>query len=107
MLALGLPNFTAVVVGSFVAGWVAGRTGAIHGAIVAGVYILVSGGFNLVAEIGLVKQGSAVLLPPMNMAGLLVADVVLLSGAAFAGALGDGLSRVQRRARGTPDDRST
>ncbi len=107
LLALSLPNFTAVAAGSFVAGWVAGRTGAIHGAIVAGAYIFISGGFNLAVEIGFVNQGSAVLLPPMNMAGLLVADVILLSGAALAGALGDGLSRGQGRVQGAPHDPPT
>ncbi len=103
-LALSLPNFTAVVLGGFVAGWIARRTGAIHGAIVAGLYLFISGVFNLADEIGVVGQGSTAMLPPMNMAGLLVSDIVLLVGAALAGGLGDNLSRGRPRSDRPADD---
>lgn len=107
VLVLSLPNFISVIVGALVAGWTAGRIGAIHGTILAAVYILISGAFNLAAEVGLVRQGTALLLPPMNMVGLLVSDVILLSGAALAGALGDGLSRAMSKMGRIVDDHST
>lgn len=98
-VALTIPNFAAVVAGGFVAGWTAQRTGAIHGAIVAALYLVISGGFNLAAELGLIGGGPP-LLPRMNMGGLLVADVVLLLGSACAGALGHNLAprRAEREA---------
>ena len=43
----------------------------------------------------------------MNMAGLLIADVILLSGAAFAGALGGRLAQGMGKVRGATDDQST
>ena len=91
--ALPLVQFLGLFAGGYVAGrWAQGRgrsgplvSGFMNGVAVAVAFIVVWAVQNAVQEAWLVQEYGPVALPRMNMGGIILGDVLLLSAAALGG----------------------
>ena len=91
-------EFFALVAGGYVAGRLAGRVGVMQGVAVAVIFILVSASIKAWWEIDLASRFGPQVLGPMDMGGLILGDLVHLTGACFGGWLSD----LQRPGLGRP-----
>lgn len=83
------------MIGGFLAGRLANRQELLHGTLTAVPFILVSEFLRLSGEMELVRAMPQV-APRLNMAGLVVGDLVFLAGAAAGGWLA-GLMATERK----------
>jgi hypothetical protein len=81
--------FVAMMVGGFVAGYVAGGWGVIQGVAMAVIFILIGASIKAWAEIDLASRFGPHVLGPMDMGGLILGDLVHLTGACMGGWLAD------------------
>jgi hypothetical protein len=82
-------EFVALVGGGYVAGRLAGRVGVMQGMAVAVIFILVAASVKAWWEIDLASRYGPHVLGPMDMGGLILGDLVHLSGACLGGWLAD------------------
>ena len=87
--ALASLEFVALVAGGYVAGRMSGRVGVMQGVAVAVIFILVSASIKAWWEIDLATRYGPLALGPMDMGGLILGDLVHLTGACFGGWLAD------------------
>jgi hypothetical protein len=87
--ALASLEFLALVAGGYVAGRMSGRVGVMQGVAVAVIFILVSASIKAWWEIDLATRFGPQALGPMDMGGLILGDLVHLTGACFGGWLAD------------------
>jgi hypothetical protein len=87
--ALASLEFVALVAGGYVAGRMSGRVGVMQGVAVAVIFILVSASIKAWWEIDLATRFGPQALGPMDMGGLILGDLVHLTGACFGGWLAD------------------
>jgi hypothetical protein len=80
-----LVQFLALFAGGYVAGRWAGVSGFMNGVAVAVGFIVVWAVQNAVLESRLVNEYGPLALPPMNIPGILLGDLLTLSAAAFGG----------------------
>lgn len=83
-LVFSLAGFFALLVGGYLAARLAGQQELLHGVLTAVPFILVSEFLRLSGEMEL-AQTLPTVIPRLNMAGLVVGDLVLLAGAATGG----------------------
>ncbi len=90
--------FVAMFVGGFAAGRYAGRFGVIQGVAIAVIFILIGASIKAWVEIDLATRFGPGVLGPMDMGGLILGDLVHLTGACTGGWLADSLAvRRERR----------
>jgi hypothetical protein len=90
-------EFFALLVGGYVAGRLGGRVGVMQGLAVAVIFILVSASIKAWWEIDLASRFGPQVLGPMDMGGLILGDLVHLTGACAGGWLADiGRPRVEQ-----------
>jgi hypothetical protein len=82
-------EFIALLIGGYIAGRVAGRLGVIQGVAVAVIFILISASIKAWVEIDLAGRFGPGVLGPMDMGGLILGDLVHLTGACAGGWLAD------------------
>jgi hypothetical protein len=82
-------EFFALVAGGYVAGRLGGRVGVMHGVAVAVIFILVAASIKAWWEIDLATRYGPQVLGPMDMGGLILGDLVHLTGACVGGWLAD------------------
>jgi hypothetical protein len=82
-------EFVALLAGGYVAGRLAGRVGVMQGVAVAVIFILVSASIKAWWEIDLATRFGPQVLGPMDMGGLILGDLVHLTGACLGGWLAD------------------
>lgn len=87
--AFTIASAFSVMAGGFVAGSMAGAQGLFNGTMVALPFIAVAALLKSLGELELLAKSGPLALPPMNMGGLIVGDLLLL----IAGALGGWLAR--------------
>ena len=80
-----LVQFLALFAGGYVAGRWAGVSGFMNGVSVAVGFIVVWAVQNALLESRLVNEYGPLALPPMNIPGILLGDLLNLSAAAFGG----------------------
>jgi hypothetical protein len=90
-------EFVAMFVGGYVAGRNAGHLGVIQGVAVAVIFILVAASLKAWVEIDLATKFGPHVLGPMDMGGLILGDLVHLTGGCAGGWLAD--SERARKAR--------
>ena len=79
----------AVMLGGWLAGWLAGVAGPINGTAVAILFIVGWAVQNGIVEAQLVQEYGPKVLPRMNMRGILLGDLLLLTAAATGGWLAE------------------
>jgi len=84
-------QFAAMFVGGFVAGYAAGRFGVIQAVAVAVIFILIGASIKAYFEIDLATRFGPHVLGPMDMGGLILGDLVHLTGGFAGGWLADTL----------------
>jgi hypothetical protein len=82
-------EFLALMVGGYVAGRLAGRVGVMQGVAVAVLFIVVAASVKAWWEIDLASRFGPQVLGPMDMGGLILGDLVHLTGACVGGWLAD------------------
>src|SRR5439155_3769218 len=82
-------EFFALMAGGYVAGRLGGRVGVIQGVAVAAIFILVAASIKAWWEIDLASRFGPGVLGPMDMGGLILGDLVHLTGACVGGWLAD------------------
>src|SRR5712691_10006420 len=82
-------EFFALLAGGYVAGRLGGRVGVMQGVAVAILFILIAASIKAWWEIDLATRFGPQVLGPMDMGGLLLGDLVHLSGACLGGWLAD------------------
>ena len=82
-------EFGALLLGGYVAGRQAGRIGVIQGVAVAVIFIVISASIKAWVEIDLASHYGPHVLGPMDMGGLILGDLVHLTGACVGGWLAD------------------
>jgi hypothetical protein len=82
-------EFLALVAGGYVAGRLAGRVGVMQGMAVAVLFILVAASYKAWVEIDLATKYGPHVLGPMDMGGLVLGDLIHLTGAWVGGWLSD------------------
>lgn len=82
-------EFVALVAGGYVAGRLAGSVGVMQGVAVAVIFILVAASIKAWWEIDLATRYGPQVLGPMDMGGLILGDLVHLTGACVGGWLAD------------------
>jgi hypothetical protein len=82
-------EFFALLAGGYVAGRLAGRVGVMQGMAVAVLFILVAASIKAWWEIDLASRFGPNVLGPMDMGGLILGDLVHLTGACLGGWLSD------------------
>ena len=82
-------EFFALVAGGYVAGRLAGRVGVMQGVAVAVIFILIAASWKAWVEIELATKYGPHVLGPMDMGGLILGDLIHLSGACVGGWLSD------------------
>ena len=82
-------EFFALVGGGYVAGRLAGRVGVMQGVAVAILFILIAASWKAWVEIELATKYGPHVLGPMDMGGLVLGDLVHLTGACVGGWLAD------------------
>ncbi|MAG34994.1 MAG: hypothetical protein CL878_01895 [Dehalococcoidia bacterium] len=97
-----LVTFAALLVGGWLAGWMAGIAGPINGSAVGIIYIVGWAIENAVFEGRLVEQYGHTVLPRMNMLGILLGDLLIMTGAATGGWIAE-LWRYRRGKRADPE----
>jgi predicted Na+-dependent transporter len=95
--------FLALFAGGLSAGYYAGRFGVIQGVAVAVIFILIGASMKAWAEIDLATRFGPHVLGPMDMGGLILGDLVHLTGAFCGGWLADTLIARRQRAAGAPE----
>jgi hypothetical protein len=80
-----LAVFAALVVGGFVAGYLAGRHHAFHGALASVLYIFVTVTVSAVREAPVAREFGLNALPPIDFIQLTLTDVLAMSGASWGG----------------------
>jgi hypothetical protein len=80
-----LAVFGALVVGGFVAGHLAGRHHAFHGALASVLYIFVTVTVSAVREAPVAREFGLSALPPIDFLQLTLTDVLAMSGASWGG----------------------
>jgi hypothetical protein len=90
-------EFVAMLVGGYVAGRYAGQLGVIQGVAVAVIFILIAASVKAWVEIDLATRFGPHVLGPMDMGGLILGDLVHLTGACAGGWIAD--SERARQAR--------
>ncbi len=86
---LPLLQFVALFAGGFIAGRLAGVSGFMNGVAVAVAFIVVWAILNAISDARMVQAYGPLALPPMNMAGVMLGDLLNLTAAAFGGWLGE------------------
>ena len=87
---LAMLEFLALMAGGYVAARLGGRVGVMQGLAVAVLFILVSASIKAWWEIDLATQYGPHVLGPMDMGGLILGDLVHLTGACLGGWIADG-----------------
>jgi hypothetical protein len=87
--AIPLVQFAALFIGGYFAGRWAGTSGFMNGVVVAVVWIGVWAVQNAFLEARLVQENGPLALPRMNMAGIVLGDLLNLCAAAFGGWLSE------------------
>ena len=87
--ALASLEFVALVAGGYVAGRLSNHVGVMQGVAVAVMFILVSASIKAWWEIDLASRFGPQALGPMDMGGLILGDLVHLTGACFGGWIAD------------------
>ena len=82
-------EFVALMAGGYVAGRLGGRVGVMQGVAVAAIFILVAASAKAWWEIDLASRFGPGVLGPMDMGGLILGDLVHLTGACAGGWLAD------------------
>jgi hypothetical protein len=82
-------EFFALMAGGYVAGRFSGRLGVIQGVAVAVLFILVAASIKAWWEIDLATRFGPHVLGPMDMGGLILGDLIHLTGACLGGWLAD------------------
>ena len=86
---LAMLEFVALLVGGYLAGRLGGQVGVMQGVAVAVLFILVAASYKAWVEISLVSRFGPQVLGPMDMGGLILGDLIHLSGACLGGWLAD------------------
>ncbi len=87
--ALPILQFACLAIASYAAGRIAGVAGFLNGVAVGVAFIVVWAGLNAWQESQLVLAYGPLALPAMNLGGVVLGDVLILSAAAFGGWLSD------------------
>ena len=82
-------EFVALLVGGYLAGRLGGQVGVMQGVAVAVLFILVAASYKAWVEISMVSRFGPQVLGPMDMGGLILGDLIHLSGACLGGWLSD------------------
>jgi hypothetical protein len=82
-------EFVALIAGGYVAGRLGGQVGMMQGVAVAILFILISASSKAWWEIQLASAFGPNVLGPMDMGGLILGDLVHLTGACVGGWLAD------------------
>jgi hypothetical protein len=82
-------EFFALVAGGYVAGRLGGRVGVMQGVAVAVLFILVAASYKAWDEIAAATKYGPHVLGPMDMGGLILGDLIHLTGACVGGWLSD------------------
>ena len=82
-------EFFALMAGGYVAGRFSGRFGLIQGLAVAVIFILIAASIKAWWEIDLATKYGPHVLGPMDMGGLILGDLIHLTGACLGGWLAD------------------
>ena len=85
-------EFFALMAGGYVAGRLSGQFGVMQGVAVAVLFILIAASIKAWWEIDLASRFGPQVLGPMDMGGLILGDLIHLTGACLGGWLAD-LSR--------------
>jgi hypothetical protein len=93
---LPLAQFLALFAGGLLAGRLAGTSGFMNGAAVAVAFIVVWAAGSALYEAWLVREYGPLVLPRMNIGGIILGDVLNLSAAAFGGWLGHKAQKAQK-----------
>ena len=86
---LPILQFGTIFIGGYLSGRLAGVAGFINGIAVSVAFILIWAGLNAYNEAKLVEEFGPLVLPPMNMGGIVLGDILNLSAGAFGGWLAD------------------
>jgi hypothetical protein len=90
-------EFVALLAGGYVAGRLGGQFGVMQGVAVAVIFILISASVKAWWEIDLATRFGPQVLGPMDMGGLILGDLIHLTGACLGGWLADaGRAGVER-----------
>jgi hypothetical protein len=87
--AVPIVQFAALFTGGYFAGRWAGTSGFMNGVVVAVAWIAVWAVQNAFFEARMVQEHGPLALPRMNMAGIILGDVLNLCAAAFGGWLSE------------------
>jgi hypothetical protein len=82
-------EFVALVAGGYLAGRLGGQVGVMQGVAVAVLFILVAASYKAWVEISMVSRFGPQVLGPMDMGGLILGDLIHLTGACLGGWLAD------------------
>jgi hypothetical protein len=82
-------EFLALLIGGYVAGRLSGQFGVMQGVAVAVLFILVAASVKAWWEIDLATKYGPQVLGPMDMGGLILGDLIHLTGACVGGWLAD------------------
>jgi hypothetical protein len=82
-------EFVALLAGGYLAGRLGGQVGVMQGVAVAVLFILVAASYKAWVEISLVSRFGPQVLGPMDMGGLILGDLIHLTGACLGGWLAD------------------
>ena len=82
-------EFVALLAGGYLAGRLGGRVGVMQGVAVAVLFILVAASYKAWVEISMVSRFGPQVLGPMDMGGLILGDLIHLTGACLGGWLAD------------------
>src|SRR5688572_14415333 len=82
-------EFVALLVGGYLAGRLGGQVGVMQGVAVAVLFILVAASYKAWVEISMVSRFGPQVLGPMDMGGLILGDLIHLTGACLGGWLAD------------------
>jgi len=86
---LPILQFGTIFCGGYLSGRLAGVAGFINGIAVSVAFILIWAGLNAYNEAKLVEEFGPLVLPPMNMGGIVLGDILNLTAGAFGGWLAD------------------
>ena len=84
-LATRSAQFLALLLAGYVTGHLVGRWHALHGALAAVAYILVTVTISSIREIAIARQLGLEALAPIDFAQLALSDVVAMTGASCGG----------------------
>ena len=87
--ALPILQFASLTIAAYLAGRMAGVAGFLNGVAVGVAFIVVWAALNAYQESELVREFGPLALPAMNLPGVVLGDVLILSSAAFGGWLSD------------------